>query len=39
MDARDQTKDSQEWKTHDEKYRENDKEVKKSCRRDKIHWI
>ena len=28
--ARDQTKDSQGWKTHDIKYREKDKEVKKS---------
>ena len=37
--ARDQTKDSQGWKTSDTKYRENDKEVKKSCRRDKRHWI
>ena len=37
--ARDQTKDSQGWKTRDEKYREKDKEVKKSCRRDKRHWI
>ena len=37
--ARNQTKDSQGWKTHDTKYREDDKEVKKSCRRDKKHWI
>ena len=37
--ARDQTKDSQGWKTSDTKYREKDKEVKKSCRRDKRHWI
>ena len=29
----------QGWKTRDEKYREKDKEVKKSCRRDKRHWI
>ena len=37
--ARDQTKYSQGWKTSDTTYREQDKEVKKSCRRDKIHWI
>ena len=37
--ARDQIKDSQGWKTSDTKYREKDKEVKKSCRRDKRHWI
>ena len=36
---RDQAKDSQGWKTHDIKYREKDKEVKKSCRRDMRHWI
>ena len=37
--ARDHTKDPQGWKTSDTKYREKDKEVKKSCRRDKRHWI
>ena len=37
--ARDQTKDSQGWKRRDEKYREKDKEVKKSCRRDQRRWI
>ena len=35
--TRDQTKDSQGWKTHNEKYTEKDKVVKNSCRRDKIH--
>ena len=30
---------SQGWKTSDTQYREKDKEVKKSCRRDKRHWI
>ena len=24
---------------HDENYNDKDREVKKSCRRDKIHWI
>ena len=37
--TRDQTKDSQGRKTHEEKYREKDKEVDKGCRRDKIHSI
>ena len=37
--ARDQTKDSQGWKTRVEKYGENDKEVKKSCRRCQVTCI
>ena len=37
--ARDQTKDTQGRKTHYIKYREKDKEVKKSCRIVKRHWI
>ena len=37
--TRQDKKYSQGWNTCDIKYREKDKEVNKSCRRDKSHWI
>jgi len=36
---RDQARDHQEWKSKDEEYRCLNKEVKKSCRRDKKLWL
>ena len=37
--ARDQTKDIQQWRDKDKEYRHLNKDVKKSCRRDKRRWL
>mgnify|MGYP003416956578 CR=1 FL=1 len=37
--ARDQTKDIQQWRDKDKEYRHLNKDVKKNCRRDKRRWL